>query len=236
MNDIYSSKLPVFKILLGSMLYSWENKERVSKSIALPTLILVAIWAGQVIFAEAIREISTWIVLPFYLVGFTIFAVTCHRLVLRELIFTGWLLVIYFTFFLVQTIPLTILLNLPSVKQVIDLGDVIYFGSLAASLPAMYVLARLCLVFPATAIDKVPSLKWSWRATRRNGWRIAVVVGLYPWLLNLSIWLFLRDEATFVERAILALLYYFVLAVGIFALSLTYKEILSKQTEVAITS
>ena len=41
---------------------------------------------------------------------------------------------------------------------------------------ALYVLARLSLVLPRTAIDQRPTLQGSWRLSRSNGWRLAVVL------------------------------------------------------------
>jgi hypothetical protein len=85
----------------------------------------------------------------------------------------------------------------------------------------------MCLVFPATAIDRKGGLQWSWDKTRGNGWRMAIVFGLYPWLIGSAIWLLSRDEPTMVEWALTAVLYYVGLAVQVFALSLTYKEVVA---------
>ncbi|WNM60431.1 hypothetical protein [Candidatus Nitrospira neomarina] len=43
--------------------------------------------------------------------------------------------------------------------------------------PFLYILGRWSLVFPAIAIDHRPSLSWSWKQTKHNGWRMAVLVG-----------------------------------------------------------
>ena len=40
----------------------------------------------------------------------------------------------------------------------------------------LYASARLSLVLPATAIGQRPTLKGSWRLSRSNGWRLALVM------------------------------------------------------------
>lgn len=63
--------------------------------------------------------------------------------------------------------------------------------------------------------------------TRDNGWRMVVVIELYPGLINTLIWLISRSEATVMEETIIAMLYYVCLAVEIFALSLAYKALVT---------
>lgn len=47
----------------------------------------------------------------------------------------------------------------------------------------MYVLCRLMMMFPATAVDRRPNLKWSWDLTEGNGWRILLATALLPGLI-----------------------------------------------------
>ena len=47
---------------------------------------------------------------------------------------------------------------------------------------AGYICARLSLVFPATAISQRPTFADSWRLSRSNGWRLALVMAL-PYLV-----------------------------------------------------
>ena len=96
------------------------------------------------------------------------------------------------------------------------------------SIPALYVLARLSLAFPAAAIDRSPSLRWSWIRTRGNGWRIFVVVGLFPWLMELIIGVAWREDASNIKEVILSILMIIGMAIEIIALSFVYQE-MSKQ-------
>lgn len=245
MNNVKPRKLPVMKILIGSILVAWWNKEKYSKALVLPTLLLVIIWALKTVFVEEIKEISIWLVLPFYLIGFSIFAVTCHRLILmdgldssisislqnREMKFATIVAVLCIIYYLVLVVPLTVLTNIPVIPNFVKFGGTLYYITLISSIPAMYVLARLSMVLPSTAVDNNKKLKWSWEITRHNGWRIAIIVGVYPWLISTSIWLISREQASIIEQVFTAFLYYLGMAVGIFALSLAYKEIMSEPLE-----
>lgn len=97
--------------------------------------------------------------------------------------------------------------------------------NLISSIIATYVIARFCLVFPATAIDVETGLMWSWNTTHRNGWRTAIVIGLYPHLIAITIGLLVREGSTLLEQIVIVILCYIGLAIEIFALSLTFKEL-----------
>ena len=94
-----------------------------------------------------------------------------------------------------------------------------------ASIPALYLIARLSLVFPATAIDRPASLKWAWRTSRGNGWRLVVVITVLPWLLSHLVGLLYRDEATAAEIVVLTVLGTALFALEIAALSIAYREL-----------
>ncbi len=47
-------------------------------------------------------------------------------------------------------------------------------------LPFWYLFGRGILVFPTIALDQTPSPAWSWEKTKRNAWRIFVLVGFIP--------------------------------------------------------
>jgi hypothetical protein len=86
-------------------------------------------------------------------------------------------------------------------------------------------------VFPAKAIDEKANIKWSWEMTRNNGWRMFVIVGFYPWLLGMLIWLVWRNEASIFEDVIFSLLTLLTLVLEVIALSFTYKELVKHKAE-----
>ena len=94
-------------------------------------------------------------------------------------------------------------------------------------IPALYVMARLSLVLPGTALDGKPTLNWAWQLSCGNGWRLVLLVGLLPWLFTQVAVILLRHNATLVEVVLIAVLVHVLLIVEVAALSLSYKELAS---------
>jgi hypothetical protein len=243
-------KISVSRILTSSIVIAWQRREKFLTALALPTLLLVIIWALHWTFVDQSNLVIGWTVGSIYVAAFGIFAVTCHRLILvenqvaafrlsvrtRELKFVGWLFVVYAIYYAISLAPLTVLMNSPIADDLVESPDSFYYAQILFSVPAMYILARLCLVFPATAIDKRLGLRWSWLRTRDNGWRIVIVIGIYPWIISTAIWLISREDATLVEQVLTALMYYVGLALEVFALSLTYKAVVAIDEEGALSA
>ncbi|MDR4485882.1 MAG: hypothetical protein R3B95_22310, partial [Nitrospirales bacterium] len=51
---------------------------------------------------------------------------------------------------------------------------------LVASIPFAYIVGRMSLLLPATAIDLHPSFSSAWDLSEGNGWRVAMLVGGVP--------------------------------------------------------
>jgi hypothetical protein len=90
-----------------------------------------------------------------------------------------------------------------------------------------YVAARFSVVLPATAIDDKVTLRWAWQQSARNGWRLAVLVGAFPWALSRGVDLMYRENGTLPELMILVVLSVLASMFGIIALSLSYQELRS---------
>jgi hypothetical protein len=238
-------KLPIDKVIVGAFLMPWWNRRVYSTALVLPTLLSCAVWIFIVLSSNSVSMMASWLYYFLYIMCFSIFAVTCHRLILvehsehkkgihlsftsREIKFFVWVVGIYIFIAIIQMIPMTIYYNY--VLQYGNGGEVIGVNSNALvqfiiSIPAMYVLGRLSLVFPAVAIDKPISLSRSWSYTRNNGLRMFFIVGLFPAILSVMLGAFTRDEATLIEQVILGFVFYLIFAIEIFALSLSYKEII----------
>lgn len=237
-------KLPFLKIIVASLFFAWTNKAEFLRAISVPTLVLVVMWGIWVSYATESQGYLPWLLLLGYGLSFSFLAVTCHRLVLvddvdrhksfkarpgyRELRFLAWVIVIYAINTILEGIPQLLVQYFGSAALAEAGGNMLYWVKQVAAIPALYVLARLSLAFPAAAIDRHPGLRWSWTRTRGNGWRIFVVVALFPWLINMLIWFTWRKEATVAEEVVLSILAFVWLAIEIVALSFTYKE-LAKQ-------
>ena len=225
-------KLPIKDILTDAFLIPWSEKSLFINALSLPILALVSIWAIWV-FLKPENQLVNYTFALLYLSAFCYFAITCHRLILLKneakhsyntmslLYFLKWFIIIYGISLVIEMIILTIMMNAINdfdTKHISHMRDFLY-------LPLMYFVGRFSLIFPATALDLKGSLKWSWNATRNNGINILCIVGLFPWSMYILVSLIYRDEPTIVEQAMITLLTYFVTAIGIFALSLTYREL-----------
>ena len=170
---------------------------------------------------------------------FTLFAVTCHRLVLadfrpggvampgwsaREVRFLLFVISLWIVYLVLWWVTLLVGANVwPRFAG--DVGESLQLIEAAAKLPALYVIARLALVFPATAIDRWPDLRWAWRASRGNGWRLVVVVTVLPWMLSHLFGLLYREQPSPAEIGVLTLVGTALFAFEIAALSVAYREL-----------
>ncbi len=246
-------KLQVANIIQNAFLLPLSRFSLFSKTLAFPILLMVTIWS----FWYAISPDSSILNIGFYLlylIGFVYFAVTCHRLILIDnahftsipLVslytlgrFTGLFIVVYLLSTLVEMAIITVFINVfdnkvsgSIAKEVIvndseSQNEYFEMAEYIAYLPAMYIVGRLSLVFPATALGYKVGLKWSWGATKHNGIHILFIIALFPWALQIILSFMQRDNAKFVEQTALGILMYISAAIGIFALSLTYKDLKS---------
>ena len=198
-------RLPIWATIREAAQSIAKEWKALLKAIAVPALGLAAInvvWQ-QPLEAPAFGFLTAlFVAAPLLTVvlsfGFlTMIAVSCHRLVIlgvdslpkawglywsrREGGFLGSIIVLYF----IPIIPLVLLIILLQDFQEFDtppewlqLLGVLFFAL------ALYVLARLSLVLPASAIER-PTRSHSWRLTRSNGWRLTLLISpaFLSWIL-----------------------------------------------------
>lgn len=230
------ARLDIGKVLFGAFLLPWRDRREFSRRLALPLMALVTLallWSN---FPSQWPHAIGWVLSIFYWAIFSVFAVIVHRLVLvpiterrsehlprpgvRELRFLVWLLGVgalaaLFSA-LVIFVPLTILANL---------DWPIGWLTEVARLPGIYLLGRLCLVFPAIALDRQVDLKWSWNRTRGHGARLFLLVGLLPWVIAELGSLLYRGEAGFVESIVSTIVISALYVAEIATVSLCYREL-----------
>ena len=85
---------------------------------------------------------------------------------------------------------------------------------------------------PATAVDRNVDLKWAWRLTKSQGWRLFIVVAILPWIISELVALLYRGDATAVETVVLTFIGTALFAVEIAALSLSYRELTKEEPSV----
>lgn len=194
------------------------------------------------------------------IIPFTMFTVACHRLILleeqtgpwapfarwsiRETRFLCWVICIYLLAFLAAGIisPIMFLLSLllgwfgGLVGGIVGYGEQGWalMGYLLLPLIAMiytYVVGRMSLILPATAVDLRHSLGSIWALSERNDLRLMVLVGLLP-TVSLATGAFVEDvlfagDRSWLLLALFSLLEYMIAPVEIAILSLAFRELLS---------
>ncbi len=176
------------------------------------------------------------------------FAIATHRLALleeksdvgvksviaykRALKFLGWIIAVYLIVALIGFFTMTLGPGLAEYTSTIS-GDSSHENNswlwtviiIISAVPSVYVLGRLSLIFPATAIDNNHTLMSTWNLTKGNGWPIFVIVGFLPLVIGIIPRLLLRNNASFIESTIVSIVTCVLLAIEITALSLAYKEL-----------
>lgn len=226
-----------------ALLVPWRRRNEFAWALAVPLALLAGLSLAWYFADQLLRQLSGW--WPFFLycgafaLFFTLFAVTCHRLVLlpsqrvrgiqsprwsaRESRFLFWVVTLWILYVAVWWLGLLVAGNVwPRDGNLQGWFGVVEF---VASLPALYVVARLSLVFPATAIDRYADLKWAWRTSRGNGWRLVVVITVMPWLVSHLVGLLYREQATAAEIVALTVLGTALFALEIAALSVAYRQL-----------
>jgi hypothetical protein len=237
-----AAPLPVGKILLGAFLVPWWNRKAFARALAFPLALLATLMLSWYFSAKHLSGSVQFLLCVVYAAFFTLFAVTCHRLVLldprtvardpvpkwsrREGLFFGWIVGAGLMYMVVSLVVMLVVLN-TLLKSIDDefLKSAFGWFDAAAKVPAVYLFARLSPLFPATALDRQVDLRWAWELTRGNGWRMVVVVGVLPWALSYVTPALYRSGATVVELGILTVAGIALFAVEIAALSISYREL-----------
>jgi hypothetical protein len=237
-----TARLDLGKVIAGAFLVPWWHRRAFARALALPLLLIVlhtVVWYYYVL--PVIPEYA-WLVYAVYGLLFTMFAVTCHRLVLldpesvasrwkptwsmRETRFFFWIAGLWGAGLIGILIALTVLAAVWNwtigTRPDDDWTDWAVF---ALKIAGLYFFARLCMLLPATALDGKPSLRWSWDLTRSNGWRLMVVVGGLPVAFRYLVGFLYREDATRVEWLALTMVGVALVAVEIAAISISYREL-----------
>jgi hypothetical protein len=106
-----------------------------------------------------------------------------------------------------------------------DIQRLINFVGIVGQAPVLYLLARWSTLLPALALDLAWAPRSAWRQTEGNGWRLVLVVFLLPWTLSAAIGWANASTANNVLVALLAIARAVFLALGVIALSLSYREL-----------
>jgi len=249
-------KLPLRKVLFGAFRLPWEHRGPVFRAAAMPLLAVIACsLAGNIV--ELQRSVAANVTLSvIYGIAVSWLAINIHRLVLLETpdasakadaaslrrlaIFFGvgmaiWILYLGLTMLIAGGV-----INMLFPSRYIVAGTDAAQAPPTRTLPfspewivrgaafaAYWVVGRVSLMLPAIALDQKPDFVAAWLASRRNGWRLAIVVGVLPWGLQQLTELLSRNGASGAEFALLVVLGAALVIVEVVALTLSYWELTS---------
>lgn len=253
MNSIQSEernrryRLPIGRILIGALFITWSSRVKFIKGL-LPTAALI-LATGLVwdISGVPLGNPISVIFIALSMLLFAKFAVTCHRLVLvdfnnsvswispfswstRETFFLRRVIIVYLLTLVGSTIismmPLAIVAQSLPEAQRNNPAALFPYATIFAGIPAIYLLARMSLVFPATAVDSQTGLTWAWNISRGNGLRISIIVGLIPWISMALVFYLTRYVPGYAGMVVSDILNFVLVVIELTALSLAYREII----------
>jgi len=239
-------RLPLRRILFGAFALSWRHRGELARATGLPILAVIACTLAQNLAGLSVNRPAQWTLYFTYSIAVSWLAISVHRLVLiedgagREQFsstalkrlgrFVGtviglWLAYLSLMFFIVNATLLPFARYVSTGESPGPLIPNFGWFMTGAMILAMWPIARLSLLFPALAADQSFDPIAAWKATRGNGWKLAIVVGALPWALRSIADSMYRDEATWVEFGALLVLTAVFTVIQVVALSLSYWEL-----------
>jgi hypothetical protein len=239
-------RLPVISIIKETLLVVWQKRFVLSRALIATGLASATL---DVAMRHGLKDVS-WVsllllfALLYVILGwvlFALFAITCHRIVLlgetsvpkygllswtsRETRFFGWGLVsCFYGLLIIGPIMLATFLG-ALFADFADKEHVKYWVTLGAymgSVPFVYVVARLSVLFPATAIGERRNTDWAFDTTAKNGWRLVAATTLTTAPLSLGVHALPIDHGLLADF-LMRLVDCTFMAIGIVALSLSFR-------------
>lgn len=200
MIEEFDNKLPVIDTIAEATNFVTSKAGRLLTAV-LPAGI--ALCLVEYLGSTSTEETSLWFdfgILAAQGILYALVAINVHRIALlgddavptwgivswsmRESRFLGWLILIYVAMMGFILIPMIVLMLIGSWAGGASLIAIFAgLGMIAVYFAAVYSFCRLMMMFPATAMDRKPNLKWSWRLTEANGWRIFLATTFFPALI-----------------------------------------------------
>lgn len=112
----------------------------------------------------------------------------------------------------------------PHTQSLID------YLALAATVPPMYLLARLSPLLPASAIGRVWTPGTAWKLSRGNGWRLVIIVFLLPQAVSWLVARLWQLDSHVLSTALVYTLFVILTPLEVIALSLSFRELESNLT------
>ena len=209
LRDQMTPSLDMPRVVSQALQIVWRRRRDVARVVMVPAIgqIFVGVVSGRLGIEHLRYQIPLGLV---QMVLVTMLAVAVHRILLlgqgsvssssgllswtpRENRYLGRSLALLAIALILSRLPVRVLeygleRGLPDPWGLLSAFSAPFFAVVS-----VYVLSRLNLVLPAMAIDEPHNFRWAWQRSRGRGWRLLVVVGLFPGV-------FLWWARTFIER------------------------------------
>lgn len=244
--------LPVIKTICDAFRFVWDRKFRMLRALLIPAVAVSLLKFSPYLIQQISSDprfyghaLFGWLSFLLQTAIYALLAITCHRLALigdsavpdyglrpwttREWRYLGWAIVILTIWLLYSFVVNSVLISTVArdvqVEAIQETFRTMKNLSYVAYIPAVYILSRLSVLYPAISLDRQVTAQWAWQLTVDNGWRLTVVVGLLPWVLYFLVSFLLRDDASWVELVLLNLIGFVLFAVEVVVLSFSYKHL-----------
>ncbi|MES9969028.1 MAG: hypothetical protein ABW092_03280 [Candidatus Thiodiazotropha sp.] len=239
MDDPNKNKLNIISVLKRTITIPIQRWKPLSLALIPSGIAMLVLDLVYVFGIVPDNSVTGSIYFILYSILLVIFAITCHRNILmgggsttkygvlkwsyREWRYAGWAFIAYFYLYAFAALGMFFASTLSSIIPGCN-STMFFIAFLAiAMLPGIYVFARLSILFPATAIEHKTTWNWAWDITEGNGWRLVIIVGLFPALLSL-VPAFLSGINLAMD-IVLLIAGLILLAVEIIALSVSFNEL-----------
>lgn len=186
-----SKKLPIAGIFFGAYALLFSRVSEFVRRLALPALMFTALMVSAVIGVfDGGSMMATYVFVFAVLIVSTLASVSVHRIVLL-----GTDSVPRFG----RAVPtkreakflLLVVIGYASIALLSLLFSNVQFKTLTSNTTAsaafvvvlmgwLYLVSRLLLLLPATALDRMPDPRRAWRISRGNGWRLFLLLIVFP--------------------------------------------------------
>lgn len=240
-------KLSLRRILWDAFALPFAHRASLARATGLPLLAIIACFLVSSSMAPDAGSASSWGLYFLYIIAISWLAIVVHRLVLldspvsstpidrpailRLAKFVGALAGVWVIFAGATLLIVSGFVGVFFSRHVSagsppppPLMPFDWINNLAV-VAALWFAARFSLIFPAIATDEKFDPMESWRHSRGNGWKLAVVFGVLPWSMQQLTGFLYRDGASLVEFGLLVLVSALVIIVEVVALSLSYSAL-----------
>jgi hypothetical protein len=248
------AKLRVVKILFDAFTLVWFRRADFVRALWLPFALMITLVGVWVFSKTSLPSGFQWAYAAAYYFLLVLFVVNCHRVVLlnshrtnewavpkwswRETRFLGWTAFIWIIAvacgMVVSIIVFTIIGNtMPRFlgPENLKSSTLTLISGYFVKIIYIYIFARLCLMFPSIAVDKVLNFQQAIKLSRGNGWRLAIIVSVIPLAIQIITNVVYREDASAWQYMLWLTITSALLTIEIAALSLSYRELVAHDEE-----